>query len=69
MAPKLSGQNWIFLKFLLSLKPLYQIDAYKAYYQTRDQEFWNEMPPNRSMQITVELQVNTFLIRFQSQSA
>ena len=28
-----------FLKFLLSLKPLYQIDAYRADYQTRDQEF------------------------------
>ena len=51
MAPRLSGQNWNFFKVYFVPKPLYQIDAYRAGYQTRDQEFWNEMPPNGSMQI------------------
>ena len=36
MAPKLN----FFFKFLLSLNPYrYQIDAYRAGYKTRDQEF------------------------------
>ena len=48
MAPRLSGQNYKYLKFLLSLSPV--IEAYKAGYQ-RDQEFFNEMPSNRIMQI------------------
>ena len=39
MAPKLSGQNLIFFKVSFVPKPLYQIDAYRAGYQTRDQEF------------------------------
>ena len=51
MAPRLSGQNLIFFKVSFVPKPLYQIDAYRAGYQTRDQEFWNEMPPNESIQI------------------
>ena len=40
-----------FFKVSFVPKPLYQIDACRADYQTRDQEFWNEMPPNGSMQI------------------
>ena len=74
MVPRLSGQNWIFFKVSFVPKRLYQIDAYRAGYQTRDQEFWNEMPLMGACKSSVELQVNkifghfNFLIRFQCQS-
>ena len=74
MPPRLSGQNLFFFKFLLSLNPYrYQIVAYRGGYQTRDQEFWNEMPPNEIIQIICRatgqciFRPFNLLIRLQSQ--
>ena len=55
MAPRLSGQSWKVLKLLSFLYPYNDIEAYRAGYQTGEKEFWNEMPPNGSMQIIVRV--------------
>ena len=60
MAPKLSGQNLIFFKFLLSLNPCIKLMLIELVIKLETKSFEMKCPLMRAFKSSVELQANAF---------